>query len=143
MRKKAQILVVDDHALVRRALRSFIDGHESFHVCGEAETPRQALAAIRKRMPDLVLVDLFLNEGDGLTLTRVIRSKYRRLPVVMLTMHRKEIFERIAQSAGADSFVMKHEASQRLFSEMRRVLGRRTRTTSAGVRARSSVPRGT
>ena len=122
---------MDDHELVRRALRNFIDGNAGFHVCGEAETPRQALAAIRKKMPDLVLVDLFLNEGDGLTLTRVIRAKYERLPVVMLTMHRKEIFERIAQSAGANSFVMKHEASQRLFSEMRRVLSRRRRVTAA------------
>ena len=120
---------MDDHALVRRALRSFIDGNEGFHVCGEAETPRQALAAIRRKKPDLVIVDLFLNEGDGLTLTRIIRAKYEGLPVVMLTMHRKEIFGRIAQTAGANSFVMKHEASQRLFPEMRRVLGRRRRVS--------------
>lgn len=117
---------MDDHALVRRALRSFIDGNAGFHVCGEAESPREALAAIRRKMPDLVLVDLFLSEGDGLALTRIIRTKYQRLPVVILTMHRKEIFERIAHSAGANSFVMKNEASQQLVSEMRRVLGRRT-----------------
>ena len=131
MTKKAQILVVDDHPLVRQALKNFIDGDSGFHVCGEAENPREALSAIRHRRPDLVLVDLFLTEGDGLTLTRVIRSKYKNLPVVMLTMHRREIFEGIARSAGASSFVMKNEASQRLVPEMRRVLVRQRRVNAA------------
>ncbi|MFH0908977.1 MAG: response regulator transcription factor [bacterium] len=124
VRRKAQILVVDDHALVRRALRSFIDGNARFHVCGEAESPREALASIRRKRPDLVLIDLFLNEGDGLTLTRIIRAKYARLPVVMLTLHRAEIFERIARSAGASSYVTKNDASTLLFPVMRRVLAR-------------------
>jgi len=119
-----RILIVDDHALVRQTLRGFIDGVPGFHVCAEAKNPTEALAAIRGKQPDLALVDLSLGDSDGLSLTRQIRTQHPALPVVVLTMHSRETYEKSARRAGAKGYVMKSEAAERLLPAMRKVLSR-------------------
>ena len=61
--------------MVRYALKHFIESDEAFQVCADAETEPQALREIQRHKPDLVLVDLFLRVGDGLSLTKAIRAK--------------------------------------------------------------------
>lgn len=139
MKRKTRILIVEDHALVRRALKLFIENDASFRVCAEAETADQTMTAIRKSRPDLVLLDLFLRDEDGLILARDIRDRFAALPIVVLTMHQVEIFGRRARSAGANAYVMKNEATERLFPVIRDVMAQRKQERS--MRARSPRPR--
>jgi DNA-binding NarL/FixJ family response regulator len=125
VKRKTRILIVDDHALVRRALKLFIENDASYKVCAEAETTEQTIDAIRKAHPDLVLLDLFLREEDGLDIARLIRERYAKLPIIVLTMHRTEIFGDRARRAGANGYVMKDEATERLLPIMQSVMARR------------------
>ena len=70
---KRRILIVDDHPLLRRGLGALIDNEPDLMVCVAAVTHREALAAIATSRPDVVIVDLSLGDGDGLTLVRDIR----------------------------------------------------------------------
>ena len=67
-RTRHRVLIVDDHPIVRQGLRRLIDQEEDLIVCGEAESTREAKAAIRELKPDVVIVDISLKQGDGIEL---------------------------------------------------------------------------
>src|SRR4051812_21552435 len=73
-RARAKIMVVDDHALVRRGLSTLIGSEPDLEVCGEAAGPAEALARLGTQKPDLVIVDLSLQDGHGLDLIRQLRA---------------------------------------------------------------------
>lgn len=125
MKDRIRVLLVDDHAFVRRAVKRLLEVDASLVVCGEAETSEQAMQAIRRGHPDVVIMDLALKHDDGLTLTRNIRMRHLHLPILILTLHKESLFAETALRAGASGFLMKNDAPQHLIEAVREVVADR------------------
>ena len=105
-----RIVIVDDHPLFRKGLQELIHSDGSFAVCGEAGSAAEAMVVIRKLHPDLTIVDLSLPGANGIELIKNIRAEFPKLPVLVLSMHDESLYALRAMRAGADGYVMKHEA---------------------------------
>jgi DNA-binding NarL/FixJ family response regulator len=111
-----RILVVDDHAVVRRGVRSLLESHEGWEVCGEATTGRDAVAQSLKLRPDVVVMDMSLPELNGLDATRQILKAAPNTEVLVLTMHQSEELARDVLQAGARGYVLKADADENLIA---------------------------
>jgi DNA-binding NarL/FixJ family response regulator len=121
---KKCILLVDDHPIVRQGMTLFINREEDLVVCGEAEDSISAMHAISAHRLDLVIVDISLNGPDGLDLLKSIRILYPDLPVLILSMHDELIYAERALRAGANGYIMKQEATEKVLIAVRRILSR-------------------
>jgi len=117
------VLVVDDHALVRRGLSTLIGSEPDLVVCGEAADPTEALARLHAQQPDLMIVDLSLQNGHGLDLIRQVRARDERVRVLVLSMHDESLFAERALRAGAHGYINKQEATDKVVHAIRQVLG--------------------
>ena len=111
-----RILVVDDHAVVRRGVRSLLESHDGWEVCGEATTGRDAVEQSRRLRPDVVVMDLSLPELNGLDATRQILKDAPDTEVLVLTMHHSEELAREVLQAGARGYVLKADADESLIT---------------------------
>ena len=111
-----RILVVDDHAVVRRGVRSLLESHEGWEVCGEATTGRDAVAQSLRLRPDVIVMDLSLPELNGLDATRQILRAVPGTEVLVLTMHHSEELAREVLQAGARGYVLKADADENLIA---------------------------
>jgi DNA-binding NarL/FixJ family response regulator len=111
-----RILVVDDHAVVRRGVRSLLESHEGWEVCGEAMTGRDAVTQSLRLRPDVVVMDLSLPELNGLDATRQILKALPDTEVLVLTMHHSEECARDVLQAGARGYVLKADADENLIA---------------------------
>ncbi len=109
-----RILVVDDHAVVRRGVRTLLESQDGWEVCGEATTGRQAVEMSRQLRPDVVVMDLSLPELNGLDATRQILKDAPNTEVLVLTMHQSEELARDVLKAGARGYVLKSDADENL-----------------------------
>ncbi len=120
--KKKTVFVVDDHPIVRQGLTLLINQEADLAVCGEAEEMHSALSAIQTTRPDILVVDISLNGPDGLELLKNIRLASPRLPVLILSMHDESIYAERALRAGANGYIMKQEATEKVLVALRRIL---------------------
>jgi len=105
-----RIVIVDDHPLFRKGLQELIHSDGAFAVCGEASDAAEAMDVIRQLKPDLAIVDLSLPGANGIELIKNIRAEFPKLPILVLSMHDESLYAVRALRAGADGYVMKHEA---------------------------------
>jgi DNA-binding NarL/FixJ family response regulator len=105
-----RIVLVDDHPLFRKGLEELIHSDGSFAVCGEAGNAAEAMEVIRTLNPDLAIVDLSLPGANGIELIKNIRAEFSKLPILVLSMHDESLYALRALRAGAEGYVMKHEA---------------------------------
>jgi DNA-binding NarL/FixJ family response regulator len=117
-----RVLIVDDHPIVRQGLRRIMENEEDVLVCGEAETSRDARAAIKELNPDVMIADISLKQSDGIELVRDVRAHYPHLPILVLSMHDEAIYAERILSAGANGYIMKQAASEQFLVALRRVL---------------------
>ena len=113
---RLQILIVDDHEVVRRGLRILIEPHPGWEVCGEAKDGREAVGKAKKLEPDVVVMDIGMPELNGLEATRQILKAARRTEVLILTAHESEQLVREVLGAGAHGYVLKSAAGRDLVS---------------------------
>jgi DNA-binding NarL/FixJ family response regulator len=128
MEDSMRVLIVDDHALVRRALRGLLEerGHQ---VVGEAENGREGVGLARLYQPDVVLMDLTMPVMDGLTATRLISAELPEVKVVVLTASEDDEDLLEAVKSGASGYVPKNMDSDQFFALLEGVLhGERTFT---------------
>ena len=111
---RLQILIVDDHEVVRRGLRVLIEQHPEWEVCGEAKDGREAVEKARELKPDVVVMDIGMPELNGLEATRQILKAARRTEVLILTAHESEQLVREVLEAGAHGYVLKSAAGRDL-----------------------------
>ena len=105
-----RIVIVDDHPLFRKGLQELIHSDGAFAVCGEASDAAEAMDVIRQLKPDLAIVDLSLPGANGIELIKNIRAEFPKLPILVLSMYDESLYAVRALRAGADGYVMKHEA---------------------------------
>ncbi len=119
---KKRILVVDDHPIVRQGLALLINREPDMLVCGEAEEAMGALHVLASAHPDVLIVDISLAGPDGLDLLKTIRTTHPTLPVLILSMHDESIYAERALRAGANGYIMKQEATEKVLVAVRRIL---------------------
>ena len=121
-RKRARILLVDDHPLVRERLAEIINREADLIVSGEAEDRQEALDAILAKRPDLVIIDLTLKNSDGLELIKDIRTRWPRMRMLVVSMHDESLYAERVIRAGAMGYITKQEATRKILLAIRRVL---------------------
>src|ERR1700686_2557958 len=120
--RKNRILVVDDHPIVRQGLALLINQEADLVVCGEAEEAMGAMHVLASSKPDILIVDISLSGPDGIDLLKNIRNVYPALPVLILSMHDESIYAERALRAGANGYIMKQEATEKVLVALRRIL---------------------
>ena len=119
---KKRVFIVDDHPVVRDGLITLIEHEQDFKVCGDADDAAEALKTISELKPDVVIVDIGLKSSDGIELTRNIKTRYPRMPVVVLSIHDESVYAERALHAGASGYLMKEAASNNIITAIRTVL---------------------
>ncbi len=123
MKDKISVLLVDDHALVRRGFRRLLEDERDISVVGEAGSGAEAIARFRDLSPNVVVMDCALPEGNGLQATRQILAVDPRTKVLMLSMHAEDTWVSQALDAGARGYILKSAIDLDLVSAVRRVAG--------------------
>ena len=120
--KKTQVLIVDDHPVVRDGLTTIINHEQDLNVCGGADDAHQALKAIGKLKPDVIIVDISLKNSDGIELTKSIKANHPKSPVVVLSVHDESVYAERALRAGARAYLMKDAVSGNIVKAIHTVL---------------------
>jgi DNA-binding NarL/FixJ family response regulator len=146
---RKRVLLVDDHAVVRYGISQLLSRESDLVVCGEEEDAGNALDAIRRLMPDVVLADLSLKDSSGLELARNIKAEFPSLPILVVSAHDESVYADVALRAGAMGFLMKDHALENVVIAVTRVLAgdvylSKTQTARMLIRERrSSAPKNT
>jgi DNA-binding NarL/FixJ family response regulator len=119
---RRRVLIVDDHPIVRQGLKRMIDAEADLEVCGEADSEPNARSAVRELDPDIVVVDLSLQDGDGLELVRAVHAHHPEVPMLVLSMHDEAIYAERMLAEGASGYIMKQAAADQLLTALRTVL---------------------
>jgi DNA-binding NarL/FixJ family response regulator len=124
MPNKSRVFVVDDHPIVREGIGQLINRQPDMTVCGDAEEARAALQSVETLRPDILILDISLSGPDGIELLKNIRAKDANLPVLILSMHDESLYAERALRAGANGYIMKQEATEKVLVAIRRILNR-------------------
>ncbi|MFC1670532.1 response regulator [Spirochaetota bacterium] len=108
--KPVNIIIVDDHPLVRQGMTKVIEKEENLNVIHEAGNAEEALKLISKNEPDLAIIDISLEtEASGIDLVKALRDRYSKIKTMVLSMHDENIYAERALRAGARGYVTKKE----------------------------------
>jgi len=119
---KTRILVVDDHPVFRFGLSNLIDAQPNLTVCGQAGAAPQALDAVRKLDPDLVVLDVSLPGTNGIELIKLIKAEKPHLAILVVSMHDETLYGLRGLKAGALGYVMKSEAMDHIVEAIAAVM---------------------
>jgi len=117
--RRIRVLLVDDHVVVRKGLRALLDREAGIEVAGEAADGEQALRAVDRLRPDVILMDLEMPGIGGVEATRQIAETHPEARIVVLTSHAAEQDVFPALKAGALGYVLKHSAPEDVLHAIR------------------------
>jgi len=109
-----RVMVVDDHAMVRRGLATFLMVYDDLELAGEAESGEEAIQLCAEVKPDVILMDMVLPVMDGAAATRVIRKRYPKVQVIALTSFKDKNIIKNALEAGAIGYLLKDVSAAEL-----------------------------
>jgi DNA-binding NarL/FixJ family response regulator len=119
---KHQIMIVDDHPVVRRGLRALLSSEPDVEVCGEADDVEQAIERVGETHPEVVVVDVSLKTGSGIRLIAEIKARCPDVKTLVWSMFDEKLFAERALRAGAAGYINKREPTERLIQAIRMVL---------------------
>lgn len=117
-----QIFIVDDHPVFRDGLVMLVNREADLKVCGEANSAPQALSAMEKLQPDLLLADIGLPGKSGLELIKDIRALHPDMAVLVISMHDEALYAERVLRAGGRGYIMKEEGPEKILKAIRQVL---------------------
>lgn len=118
-----KVLVVDDHAFIRRGVRSILDPFPEWELCGEAENGQEAIRKTSELRPAVVVMDVSMPVLDGIAAAEIIKRSHPETHVILLTLHNSQELLRKAFEAGARGYVLKADADGELLKALRIVTG--------------------
>ncbi len=118
----ARVVIVDDHELLRNGMSLMLGNEPGLEVCGEAKDEAEAIHKIGHLRPDVVVVDLSLQNGSGLEVIKWIRKNRLETRIVVSSMHDERLYGERALRAGANGYVSKQEPARTIIDAIRRVL---------------------
>lgn len=116
------ILVVDDHALIRKGLKMLLEESPDFQVKGEAETGMQAVKMVRDQRYDLVLLDISLPDKHGMDVLKQLKSEQPDIKIIVLSMYPEDQYGVRALKAGAVGYINKQSAPDKLVGAIQQVI---------------------
>lgn len=117
-----QILIVDDHPIVRKGIRALLEQESDFEITGEAAGRSELLSTLRDDIPDLILLDISLESSDGIEVTKAIRAEFGTVPILVVSMHDENLYAERSLRAGANGYIMKQEMAENVVQAIRQVL---------------------
>ena len=117
------VLVVDDHAFIRRGVRSILEPFPEWELCGEAENGQQAIEKTAQLRPAIVVMDVSMPVLDGIAAAEAIKRAHPEIHVILLTLHNSQELLRRGFQAGARGYVLKSDADDELLKALRIVIG--------------------
>lgn len=122
LRASIQVLIVDDHPIVREGLIARIACQPDMHVCGEAADVGDALQLVAATRPDIVLVDISLQSGNGIELIKRIKTRDPGIRMLVCSMYSEALYAERALHAGALGFINKADGTNKIIEAIRCVL---------------------
>ncbi|QDT98744.1 response regulator transcription factor [Gimesia aquarii] len=119
---KTQVMIVDDHPIVREGYSRLIERQDDLEVCAEADSKVDAIKQIINNPPDLIIVDISLKDGSGLELIKDIKSQFKQIKMLTVSMHDETLFAERSIRAGALGYINKQQAPEQLIKAIYRVL---------------------
>jgi DNA-binding NarL/FixJ family response regulator len=121
-RRRARILLVDDHPIMVQGLTQLINEQADMEVCGAAPDTARAMQLAGSLNPDLVIVDISLQGADGIHLLKDLKARHPGLLTMVLSLHEESLYAERALRAGARGYVMKQAPPVSVMTAIRRVL---------------------
>jgi DNA-binding NarL/FixJ family response regulator len=121
-----RVLVVDDHAAVRRGVQSLLQASPEWEFCGEAENGQEAIHLAGELKPEIIIMDVSMPVLNGLEATRIIHNTMPSTKILLLTLHSSTELVRSAFRAGARGYVLKSDAEHELVKALNVVIGEGT-----------------
>ncbi len=121
MGNKLRVLLVDDHALVRRGFRRMLEDEPTFQVAGEASDGLEAVQLAEQLHPDVIVMDCALPQMNGIQASRLILAKLPDTAILMLSMHSEDTLVKQALEAGARGYILKNAMDLDLVSAIKKV----------------------
>ena len=115
------VLIVDDHAIVREGIRRILNDTSEINITDEASSGEEAIEFIKIKKFDLVILDISMPGKNGLQTLREIKQYNKKLPVLMLSMHAEEQYAMRAIKAGASGYLTKDSASEQLVEAINKI----------------------
>ena len=116
-----EILLVDDHTLVRQGIRSIIEENPDLRVVGELGDGLALLDAVKQQKPRMVILDISMPHLGGIEATRLIKASHPDIKVLILTLHNRREYVNQARMVGADGYLLKDEMDKELLSAIETV----------------------
>lgn len=116
---RIRVMLVDDHAMVRRGLAAFLKAFDDLELAGEAENGEDAVQLCDKLQPDVILMDMVMTDMNGVMATRKIRSQFPNIQVIALTSFKEEELVKDALEAGAIGYLLKDVSADDLAKAIR------------------------
>ena len=116
-----KVLIVDDDALIREGLKILLEIEADFQVVGTASNGQEALEMCRKEKPELVLMDIRMPIMDGVLGTKLIKSHFQEIKVVILTTFKDDEYIKEALKSGAEGYILKNQPADSIIESLRAV----------------------
>lgn len=120
--KKTTVLIVDDHPIVRHGLAQLIDRSPTLQMCGEAASASEALHLCRENEPDVAVIDISLDGGNGLELIKQIKAQGVDTKMLVSSMHDELLYAERALRAGAMGYINKIEGTEKIIEAIHQIL---------------------
>lgn len=118
-----RVLIVDDHAFVRRGVQMILESIPDWELCGQASDGLEAIQMVEQLKPDVVLMDVTMPGMDGIQATRLLRNANPQTKIILLTLHESIEVLRSGFRAGANGYLLKADAEEELIKALRVVIG--------------------
>jgi DNA-binding NarL/FixJ family response regulator len=121
-----KVIVVDDHAVIRRGVQGILSPFPEWELCGEAENGQEAIRLAEAIKPEMIIMDVSMPGLNGLEATRIIHNILPNTKILLLTLHSSTELVRSAFRAGARGYVLKSDAEQELVRALNVLAGEGT-----------------
>jgi DNA-binding NarL/FixJ family response regulator len=137
---RARILIVDDHEIFRRGLRSLLESRDEFDITGEAANGLEAVEKAKQLRPDVIVMDVSMPQMDGLQAARLIRGERPGSKILILSQHDSPHMLAAALDAGASAYVTKSQVARCLFAALDAVIQGRPFSWNGGSDGMGQAP---
>jgi DNA-binding NarL/FixJ family response regulator len=119
--KTYKIVLADDHVLIRHGIKNIINQDTSLRVVGEAGDGEELIKMLNKDVPDMIILDISMPKISGIEVINLVKRRYPRVKILILTMHKNKGYFYSAMSAGADGYLMKDDSSEELLLAVNKI----------------------
>ena len=121
-KKGFRLLLADDHVLIRHGIKNIIKKNDEYQVVGEVSNGKELMVFLEDCEVDMIILDISMPGIGGMEATGLVKSKYPKIKILMLTMHKNKQYFYNAMASGADGYLMKDDSDQELLIALEKVL---------------------